>query len=247
MRGLSLMFFCLSPFALFCTEDGNGLILCPVFIVLGFVFRWIGKKLDDAQRDVVRVDPKEFWECHYKDRMRSTLVQKDAINDGVMALKDKEARSWATTMCGYNNAPVPPEAEQEQIARINGVITEQMIKERGAGKDRIQIGKYFLLKKLAEKYSGKEFGEGLGGKCYCPWVIIKDDLRKIKLSNGHSINEKLIEYDYKMSLGSIWNGLSEPEKIEIVKWVTEYEERLIKLINIYIEDGRYCSSVDMVF
>jgi hypothetical protein len=144
MGYLSWLFFCLSPFALFCSEDGNGLILCPVFIILGFVFKWIGNNSNGTPTAVVKVEPQKFWEWHYKDRMRSALSQKDSISDNLMAYKDKEARRWATTICGYHNAWVPPEEKQEQIARANGVITEQMVKEKTVNKDRIQIGKMVL-------------------------------------------------------------------------------------------------------
>lgn len=247
MESLSWIFFCLSPFALFCSEGGSGMILCPIFIILGFIFKWVGNN-SGTPRAVVKIDPQKFWEWHYKDRMRNTLAQKDTIRDGLMALKDKEARDWATTICGYHNAWVPPEEKQEQIARANGVITEQMVKEKTVNKDRIQIGKYFLLKELEEKYYGKQFGKnGNGETCCFPWIRIKDDRYKIKLSDGHSINEKWIELDYKMSLRSIWGSLSEQEKAQATKWIEEYEEKLLKHINVYIESGRNFSGVDIEF
>ena len=248
MGFLSWLFFCLSPFALFCSEDGNGLILCPVFIILGFVFKWVGNNSSDTPTAVVKIEPQKFWEWHYKDRMRSTLAQKGSINDRLMAIEDKEARRWATTICGYHNVWVPPEATQEQIARANGVITEKMIKERNINKDRVQIGKYFLLKELEEKYYGKQFGKSGRGERHCfPWTKIKDDHHKVKLSNGREINEKLIEYDYKMSIREIWGSLSEQEKAEAAKWIKKYEERLLKLVNDYMEDGRYFYGVDIEF
>ena len=181
MESLSWIFFCLSPFALFCSEDGNGLILCPIFIILGFVFKWIGNSSKGTPTAVVKVEPQKFWEWHYIDRMSSTLAQKDTISDGLMALKDEEARRWATTICGYHNAWVPPESKQEQIARANGVITEQMVKEKKANKDRIQIGKYFLMKELYEKYYGKRFGKDGRGERYCyPYTTIEEDIYEIK-------------------------------------------------------------------
>ena len=248
MESLSWIFFCLSPFALFCSEDGNGLILCPVFIMLGFIFKWIGNNGSGTPTAVVKVEPQEFWEWHYKDRMRSTLAQKDTINDGLMALKDKEARRWATTICGYHNAPVPSEGRQEQIARSNGVITEQMVKEKAVNKDRIQIGKYFLLKELEEKYYGKRFGKsGRGERCYYPWTKIKDDCYKIKLSDGHSINEKWIELDYKMSLREIWGSLSGQEKAQATEWIKEYETKLLERIDNYIKEGHDFYSVGVEF
>ena len=248
MEGLSWIFFCLSPFALFCTGDGNGLIMCPVFIILGFVFRWLENTGCGTSKPVVKIEPQKFWEWHYKDRMRSTLAEKDSISEGLMALKDKEARDWATTICGYHNVWVPPEARQEQIARSNGVITEKMIKDRNAKKDKIQIGKYFLLKELENKYYGKRFGKsGRGERCYFPWTTIKDDCRKIKLSNGRPVSGSMIEYDYKMSIRSIWDSLSEQEKAQATIWSKKYEERLLKQVNDYIEGGRDFRGVHIDF
>lgn len=248
MEFLSWLFFCLSPFALFCSEDGNGLILCPIFIVLGFVFKCAGSNISGTPTVRVKVNPQDFWEWHYKDRMRNTLAQKDTISDGLMALEDKEARSWATTICGYHNAPVPSEGRQEEIARSNGVITEKMAKERAAKKDRIQIGKYFLLKELEEKYYGKRFGKNGRGERHCyPWIKIKDDRYKIRLSNGHLIGNTLIEFDYKMSLRAIWDSLSIQEKEQATKWIKEYEEKLLEQIRFYIEDGRDFRSVGVEF
>ena len=244
MEGLSWLFFCLAPFALFCSESGNGLILCPVFIILGFVFKYAGSNGGSTPKAVVKVEPQKFWEWHYKDRMRSTLAQKDTINDGLMALKDKEARSWATTICGYHNAWVPPEDTQEQIARANGVVTEKMIKQRTEKKDRIQVGRYFLLQKLKEEYEKCR----ANGKCDTyrngfPETIIEGDCRKIKLSNGRSIDDWNVKREYNKSVMELYEDLSEQEKNQIIEWAREYAIKLHKSI----KEGRYFYSVDMDF
>ena len=149
---LSTIFFILTPFGFFCTGNGTGLITGPLFLILGFVFKWIESNSGGTPTATVKVEPQKFWEWHYKDRMRSMYVQKDLGDEGKMAIHDREARQWATTICGYHNAWVPPETKQEQIARENGVVTEKMIKERKEKKDRIQIAKYFLMVRLEEKY-----------------------------------------------------------------------------------------------
>ena len=195
MEGLSWIFFCLSPFALFCSENGNGLILCPVFILLGFVFKWIGSNSNGTPTAVVKVEPQKFWEWHYKDRMRSTLAQKDTISDGLMALKDKEARSWATTICGYHNAWVPPEARQEQIARANGVVTEQMVKENTIKKDRIQIGKYFLMSELKLKYEDASWRAR---------IEIEKDMKKIKISRHGGADDWYVKQEYGKTVKEMW-------------------------------------------
>ena len=224
MESLSWIFFCLSPFALFCSEDGNGLILCPVFIILGFVFKWIGSNSSGTPTAVVKVEPQKFWEWHYKDRMRSTLAHKDTINDGLMAFKDKEARDWATTICGYHNAWVPSEATQEQIARANGVVTEQMVKERAIKKDRIQIGKYFLMNELRLKYEN--------GNIHARRRI-EEDINKIKISHHGGADDWYVKREYGKTVREMWETLSLEEKEQSKKWVKEYEEKLICAIRDY--------------
>jgi hypothetical protein len=247
MESLSWIFFCLSPFALFCSENGNGLILCPVFILLGFVFKWAGNNSGGSPTAVVKVEPQKFWEWHYKDRMRSTLAQKDSINDGLMALKDKEARSWATTICGYHNAWVPPEGKQEQIARACGVTTEKMIKKSNEKKDKIQVGKYLLMKELMEKHDTTRVSRGERSLYYYPKTRIKKDIDKIKASNDEYITEYWAYSKYKKSVREIWDGLSEEEKNQAARWVEEYERRLIDIAREYAEKKRNNVNIDMDF
>ena len=221
MEFLSWLFFCLSPFALFCSGDGNGLILCPVFIILGFIFKYAASNTGSTSKVVIKVEPQKFWEWHYKDRMRSTLAQKDTINDGLMALKDKEARDWATTICGYHNAWVPPKSTQEQIARANGVVTEQMIKESTLKRDKIQIGKYFLMRELTLKYENANWRVG---------KKIKEDMGKIKISQHNGADDWYVKREYGKTVNEMWETLSPEEKQKAVEWVREYEEKLIRAI-----------------
>ena len=247
MKSLSWIFFCLSPFALFCSEGGNGLILCPVFIILGFVFKWIGDNSGGTPRAVVKVEPQKFWEWHYKDRMRNTLAQKDSISDNLMAHKDKEARSWATTICGYHNAWVPPEVKQEQIARASGVVTEQMVKEKTVNRDKIQIGKYFLMNELEEKYRSTKIGKGGRENCCFPSMYIEEDKDKIMSSDGRFISDYWTKSKYNKSISEIWGSLLEEEKNQATKWIEEYEEKLIKQCNEYVYGELYDIDVKMDF
>ena len=244
MEFLSWLFFCLSPFALFCSEDGNGLFLCPLFIILGFVFKHAGSSAGGTNRTVIKVDYQGFWRWHYEDRMRSTLLQKDTINDGLMALKDKEARDWATTICRYHNAGAPSEETQEQIARENGVITEKMIKERAEKKDRIQVGKYFLLQKLKEEYENKTTTEEVDSyRCRTSKSVINNDCRKIKLSNGRSVDEWEVKRAHNKSILEMYQSLSEQEESQVIEWTREYTTKLNKAI----KEHKYFYSVDMDF
>ena len=238
MESLSWLFFCLSPFALFCSEDGNGLILCPIFIILGFLFKYAGSNSEGTT--TVKVEPQKFWEWHYKDRMNSTLAQKDTISDGLMALKDKEARSWATTICGYHNAWVPPETIQEQIARANGVITEKMVKANTIKKDRIQIGKYFLMCELKLKYNSV--------KAWHMRKEIENDMRKIKISRHGGADDWYVKQEYGKTVSEMWKTLSSDEKQQAEKWVKEYEEKLIQAVQDYEAYNEYMiRHVDMDF
>ena len=249
MEYLSWLFFCLSPFALFCSEDGNGLILCPIFIILGFVFKYAGSIFcnNTTPRAVVKVEPKEFWEWHYKERMRNTIAQKDSISDGLMAYKDKEARSWATTICGYHNAPVPSEGMQEQIARENGVTTEKTVKSNKINKDRIQIGKYFLMNELEERYRSTKIGKGGRENCCFPAMYIEEDKYKINSSDGMFISDQWAKDKYNKSISEIWSGMSEEEKNKAMKWIKEYEAKLMEQCNEYVYGELYDVDVRMDF
>lgn len=240
MGFLSWLFFCLSPFALFCSESGNGLFLCPLFIILGFVFKSANNNGGNAARPVVKVEPQKFWEWHYIDRMKSTLAQKDTINDGLMALKDKEARDWATTICGYHNAWVPPESTQENIARENGAITEKMVKENTIKKDRIQIGKYFLMSELKLKYDSV--------KTWHTRKEIEKDMRKIKISRHGGADDWYVKQEYGKTVKEMWATLSPEEKRQADNWIKEYEDKLVQSVRDY-EDGKNLSihSVKMDF
>ena len=223
MESLSWIFFCLSPFALFCSEDGNGLILCPLFIILGFVFKCAGS-IGSTPRATVKVEPQKFWEWHYKDRIRSTFAENDSIGEHLMSYRDKEARRWATTICGYHNAWVPPEEKQEQIARACGVITEQMIKEKTIKKDRIQIGKYFLMNRLLFEYEDGDIQVTRR---------IKEDMKKITMSHHAGADDWYATSEYGITGRDMWEDLSAEEKEQVVEWVKEYKQKLIEAIRYY--------------
>lgn len=208
MKVLSSTFFITAPLALFCSDNGTGIILCPVFIILGFVFRWI----DEAMHPVTKIDPSKFWEWHYNDRMRKTLSQKDTVGDRFIAARDQEARQWATTLCRCNSVWIPPESTQEEIARATGIITEKIIK----GKDKIQFGKYYAMDKAiqclekenkANRSNSQKWFEvlryidtlkqlrdkityvGFGDVCYTTMIGLK---RKFGVDNESEVWEKVL-------------------------------------------------------
>lgn len=247
MKTLSWMCFCLSPFALFCSDSGNGLILCPAFIILGFIFKWAGDNKGKTQQSTIKLKPQEFWEWHYKDRMRSTLNQKDSVDDYLMSAKDKEARDWATTICRYHSTQAPPDAIQEQIARAYGVVTEKMIKEKAETQDRIQVGKYILMLELKEKYNSTQVGSGgIEARCF-PEYEIKRDMDKIRAYNGSYISEYWSYKKYNKTLKEIWESLSDDEKNQAATWVEKYEIKLMEAVYAFVARKRNNTNVDIDF
>lgn len=220
MHYLSWLFFCLSPFALFCSEDGNGLILCPVFIILGFVFKWLENNSGGGQKAVVKIEPQKFWEWHYKNAMRNTLADKEVGRD-LMSAKDQDARDWATTVCRYHNTWIPPEEKQEQIAREYGVITKKMIKEEEDEWDRLQAGKCYLLEKFKEENKSEFVG--------MPNIYLSKDIEALKFINGGGVSGFSTYCRFGKDAQVMWDAeLTEDEKTKAQEWMKEYKSRFLK-------------------
>ena len=246
MRYLSWMFFCLAPFGLFCSESGNGLILCPIFIILGFVFKWLENNSSKTPKAIVKVEPRKFWEWHYK-----SFIGNWGVN------YDKDARKWATYVAQSHNCWVPPEEEQERIARENGIITyeirieeenkrkekeaiEKKRKEEEDNKwDRLQVGKYYLMWKLMNKYKRTMFGKkGKGNTCYFPDMTIERTLSCFRFADDGCVGDYGSKGKFNKTCKEMWEtSLTYEEKKEATKWIKEYEERLLREINDYIEKG----------
>ena len=155
MEYVSSVLLWTSPFALFCSEDGNGLTIGAILATIGLVCRWIGNNVG-----VKRLPPREFWEAHYHRRLTDNLTSMGKDNEWNMAEADQEARKYATTMCRYSGISAPSDSAQEQFAIANGIITKRMLEEQKEEKYRIQIGKYFLMNKLIEKYANMKIDKG---------------------------------------------------------------------------------------
>lgn len=233
MNDFSKLFFWLAPFGLFCSRVVNGFVLCAIFIILGFVFKWIEDNVN-----TIKIDPKELWELRYKDRMRYVVWEKASISDEVMAREDKEARGWATAVCDCHGAWIPPKETQEEIARAYGVVTEQMVKEKAEKKDRIQIGKYYLMRELKLKYEKT-------------WYIRKEiekDMRKIKMSYHSDADDWSVEKRYGKTIKEMWGTFSPEEKQRATDWIKEYEKKLTVAIRDYEERKSFVvQSVNMDF
>ena len=245
MEFLSLLFFCLSPFALFCSDNGTGLLLCPIFILVGFIFKWIGSlNISLPKREIDVEKEKRFWEIHYKDAIAPALkdikplLDKDSsLRDIAIACRDRKAREWATWVCRCNNAWIPPFYMQEQIARENGVITEQVVKERAIQRDRIQIGKYYLMRELENKHGRKIFKSETTKRQQYVGDIIKKSYQKLELSDGCPVTDGAIKIDYNTTASEMWLSLSEEEKKLSEINVKKFEEELLKKLDDYLNGG----------
>ena len=233
MNGLSWLFFCLAPFGLFCSESGNGLILCPVFIILGFVFKWVENRSNGNPTAIVEIEPQKYWECMYKD-----YVDTWSATFGMGIRMDKEARGGATSMCRIHNCWIPPEEEQERIARENGIFTEKMKQEEDNNWDRIQTGKHYLMNELKEKYEMVMFGKrGRGNRCKYPSLIIEYAIDCLEFADHSTVNEYFTKEKFDISCKEMWNAvLTAEEKSEATKWVEEYEKRLLQEVNDYVDN-----------
>ena len=107
MEGLAFVFFGTAPFALFCSESGNGIILCIVFLILGGICKWIA---NGGLEPKIKVEPKDWWETNYKLNMAQGRGHKIS----------KDLADYTTTI---NRFPMPSEEKKEEIARAMGAIT----------------------------------------------------------------------------------------------------------------------------
>ena len=217
MTFFSTIFFFAAPFALFCSGGGNGLILCPTFIILGFMCRWLGS--GNIGKPKLKVSPNEFWETNYGISLAK-------------GSKDEDARIWATTMCRINSCRIPTDEEQEEIARKRGVVTEAMKKEKTDPIDRLQFGKYYALNKERDRWRTRakevpgEYFEYLG-------ILneIDDCLQHIKYTGFDDFVSTLffcVEKKFGVKDADVmWNDvLLENERAEAERWVKECIERI---------------------
>lgn len=237
MEYLSWLFFCLSPFVLFASDNGTGLISCPVFIILGFVFKYIAKKSktvsytdEDGKKNVYKietdecgntkltavVEPQNFWEWHFKQRLN------EKIHPNLNATNTPEmARDWANQMCMYHGVGYPSDEKFEQICKEMGLKTKKVKDAEDEVYDRIQAGKFLLLDRF-EKIQGT------------PWDrinIIKMEKKKLyfkKTGHCYGVGDFQIWSRFKKDTGEVWNSLTQKERDEATKWFEEWKNNAIK-------------------
>jgi hypothetical protein len=124
-----------------------------------------------------------------------------------------------------------------------------MIKERNIKHDRLQLGKYFLMCELRQKYEGKIFKEKSGyGKMWYT-NIIDFDCKKLTDSSAcrAPVSELYASLHYHMTVRQMWDDLTDQEKQQATKWVKEYEEKLLEKVKAYVEDGICFHSVNIKY
>lgn len=219
--------FILAPIALFCSQNGNGFILCVVLLILGGICKWIG---GGGLNPTVRISRRKWWEEQYKARLGINSANKDKpdAKDDQIA---KDIADWSTKSM---KLPMPTEEEKEKIARAIGVTTYQMKYDEEDRWNRIQVEKYRLMEELYKKYKAKGdicskdyvFGKRVGRVC-CPYMYIKYSMMVLK--------DFITVYEWNQNPWT--ETASIDEKAEAKKWIDEYEKRLISEVNDYIENG----------
>ena len=216
MEYLSWLFFSISPFALFCSEDGNGLILCPVFVVLGFICKWAANQSRKKPRGIVKLEPQEYWEWHFKQRLN------EKIHPNLNSTNTPEmARDWANQMCIYHGVGYPSDERFEQICKEMGLKTKKVKDNEDEEYDRIQSGKYYLLDRF-EKIPRT------------PWDrinIIKMEKKKLyfkKTGHCYGVGDIQIWSRFNKDTDEMWNVLTQEERDEATKWFEEWKNNAIK-------------------
>ena len=221
MEFLSIIFFSVAPFALFCSEGGNGLFLCPLFLILGAICKWISNGgIDEMHRP--RVSSEEFWTIHFLDHYNSWRGN-EKVN-----VTAEDSRRWADEVTRSNGGTPPSNERYEEIARANGIKTRKVRQVDEDRWNRIQVEKYRLMGELEKKYGWIGFRNKDKTRIYCPRLCIKPSRQALK---GFIKVDPLRNQDPWTAI------LAEDEKMEAKKWIEEYEERLLREMNDYLENG----------
>lgn len=212
------VFLWTSPFALFCSKNGNGIYLCIVFLILGGICKWIG---NGGLEPTIRVKPKDWWETQFRMSIDKKEGKQLSPND-VQASLD-----WANYITTANKCPMPSEAEKERIARSMGLTTPKMKQEEIDKWDRLQVGKCYLLKEFQEQFAKP-------GYVSRPDLYIEYSIRALQFSDRSTVEGYCTFHRFKKNIEEMWNTeLTKREKEEARKWVEEYKSRFFEELEEY--------------
>lgn len=222
--------FIISPLVFFCSKNENAMVLGVVFLVLGFICKWIGK---NNLNPIVKLSRKNYWEENYKAALGSVSANKDKPN----AEHDESARAQADMVTRWANIPLPTEEEKDKISLSMGVAPYKMQREaskRAEDKwNRIQYEKYRQLGEFESAISW----EAVGKNCSFPWRFI--ERVPCPLESYVSWSRKALKNSlnyYSVLEEAPWDKPLSPEEKAIAdQWVKEYKERFMKEVNEYIE------------
>ena len=235
---LAKVFLCTSPFALFCSKNGNGIQLCIVFLILGGICWWIG---DGGLNPTIRVKPKDWWETQFRDSIAKKR-DRELTNHEV-----QESLKWADYITSSNKLPMPTDEEKERIMESMGIESPKVKKEKRDHIDRIQFGKKYLLDKAIKEYDARVLlcdnyreASALIKRMKRGSNMIRDTKAKVTLIGMTGLNNQFGTWD----IDKIWNDiLSDEERTEAEKWVNETIERFkqeeLDIKNISVPEGYY--------
>lgn len=213
----SKVFLYTSPFALFCSENGNGGYLFLIFIAFGCICAWIGR---GGLEHTIRVKPKDWWETQFRASI-SKHKEKQLSSRNVQASWD-----FANYITSVNDCPMPTEEEKEKIVRSMGLVTEKMEQREKQKKidewDRIQVGKCYLLKDFVKQFIDTG----------CDNIIenyLKLSIKALKFYDNGIVDGYGTIHRFQQDIEEIWNTkLSINEKKEAERWLESYKSRFFK-------------------
>lgn len=240
---LSTIFFILTPFGFFCTGNGTGLITGPVFLIIGFILKWIENGgVERVSRP--KVSSEEFWTIQFLQHYNTWKDIKEAHNTA------EGSKSWADQVTRANGGVPVTDARFEQIAKENGIVTRKMQFANRARFNRIQLGKYYLMGKLIKKYKG--WKREPANKREYRWVepvhYIEASRKALKFATWtYGLTEeekKVVDFGFTENNEEGFNKLTAEEKSVAEKWVNEYEARFLEEVNSFIENGVPMPTID---
>lgn len=193
------------------------------------------------------VTRKNAWETRYKQHLGGYMGAKIKRGEEqkLTAEDDRLARHWASVSVGRDMTP--SDEEQEIIARSMNIETYQMKVEAKYRWNRIQKEKIKRMLDLEQKYKKNDIGQG---KCLIAQYIEKSIEA---LNDGlYVLNAFTVMRDMRLpnlGIAKEWElkldlATKSEEVTEAIRWVNEYDERLIREVLDYIENGVPLPTID---
>ena len=235
MSFLSTMFFILTPFGFFCTENGTGLITGTVFLLLGFLFRWIADG-GIERANAPKVSSETFWRTHFTNRYSD--FKKSIKSQRENFYYTEEAKSWADAVTRANGGIPPSDERFEEIAKELGVETRKAHEKKMENNAFDALAVLAIIDGVKERIQNNLKSEQLNEKVTTN-VIYKEIVGMLQKTISKTFSRKL------------WLNLSEVERNggkdellkkipeERAKYLCEWEERLKEIWEIDVLKRAY--------